>query len=259
MNNSSPIKRLYIDIETSPNVVYSWRVGYKINLDSENIVEERSIVCIAYKWEGEKTVRSLQWAKRGDDKKMLEQFVPILESADEVVAHYGDRFDLPWIRARAAFHNIPVSPFIKSIDTKAQSSRLFYFNANNLDYLGQYLGLGKKIETDFKLWKNVMAGSNAALKKMVAYCKHDVILLERVYQRLKNYHVAKTHAAVLQGGERTSCVDCASTNTQRRGYRVTVAGTRSQIMSCSDCGRNFTVGLTKEKTSAKAAKKISKK
>lgn len=161
-------RRLFLDIETSPNVVYSWRVGRKITIDYENIVQERAIICIGYKWQG-KPVRCLTW-DNGDDKSMLEEFVPVLESADEIVAHFGDRFDVPWLRARAAHHGILISPYLKTIDTKAQSSRSFYFNSNRLDYLSQFLKLGKKIETDFKLWKDVVAGNERALARMVQYC-----------------------------------------------------------------------------------------
>jgi hypothetical protein len=229
------IKRLFFDCETSPNVVFSWRVGYKISLDYENIIKERALVCIGYKWEGDSTVHCLQWDSKHSDKAMLERFIPILESADEVVAHYGDRFDLPWIRARAAFHGLSVSPYIKSIDTKAQSSKLFYFNSNRLDYLAQFLGLGQKIDTDFDLWKRVVSGDKSALREMVAYCKHDVALLEKVYQRLESYNKPKTHVGVLLGGQRADCPYCASTNMQKRGTRVTGPGTVYQILQCNGC------------------------
>src|SRR6056297_181468 len=54
-NQSSPAekrKRLYFDIETSPNVTLTWRTGYKLNIPHDNIMEERAIICICYKWEG---------------------------------------------------------------------------------------------------------------------------------------------------------------------------------------------------------------
>lgn len=237
------IKRLFYDLETSPNVVFSWRVGYKINIDYENIIKERAIICIGYKWEHEKDVHVLQWNGQHDDKQMLEKFIPLLESADEVVAHYGDKFDLPWIRARAAFHGLSVSPYIKTIDTKAQSSRLFYFNSNRLDYLAQYLGIGKKIDTDFDLWKDVFAGDKVALKKMVEYCRKDVALLEKVYKKLEGYHKPKTHVGVLLGGLRADCPRCASTRTQKRGTRVTEAGTVSQTMWCKDCDKYYSASM----------------
>lgn len=241
---NNKIKRLFFDCETSPNVVFSWRVGYNISIDYENIVNERALVCVGWKWEGEKEVHCLQWDSKHNDKAMLKEFIPILESADEVVAHYGDKFDLPWIRARAAYHKLPVSPYITTVDTKAQSKKLFYFNSNRLDYLAQFLGVGEKIDTDFELWKEVVAGNPVALRKMVRYCKHDVALLEKVYQKLEGYNKPKTHAAVLFGGLKRDCPRCGCGKTQKRGRRVSAAGTTYQILSCNDCGKFFSVSLT---------------
>jgi len=233
-------RRLLLDLETSPNVVYSWRVGYKISLSPDNIVNERTIICIGYKWQGEKRTHCLTW-DNGDDKAMLEKFIPILESADEVVAHWGDHFDIPWLRARAAYHGIPVSPYIKTIDTCAQSKRLFYFNSPKLDYLGQFLGLGKKIETDYELWKRVMAGSKAALREMVAYCKGDVQLLEKVYLRLESYNKPKTHQGVMRGGTCSTCPKCGADNSISIGKQVTGTGAVRPKMKCRSCGQNYLV------------------
>ena len=47
------IKRLFFDIETSPMLVYSWRIGNKISLSHENIVKNWGIITICYKWEFE--------------------------------------------------------------------------------------------------------------------------------------------------------------------------------------------------------------
>ena len=233
-------KRLLVDIETSPNVVYSWRVGYKISINYENILQERAIICIGYKWQGEKETHCLTW-NNGDDKAMLKAFIPILESADEVVAHFGDRFDIPWLRARAAFHGITVSPHIKTIDTKAQSARLFYFNSNRLDYLGQFLGVGKKIETDFDLWKDVVAGDEVALAKMVRYCRQDVKLLEKVYLRLEGYNKPKTHQGVMRGQPCSTCPKCASPNVIAIGKQVTGTGAVRPKMKCKTCSQVFLV------------------
>ena len=50
-------KRLFYDIETSYNIVKSWRIGYNINLNMEDIIQERAIITIAYKWEGERMLQ----------------------------------------------------------------------------------------------------------------------------------------------------------------------------------------------------------
>ena len=57
------IKRLFFDIETSPMIVYSWRVGWKLNIGTDNIIEDWKVICISYKWEGEDKVHTLSWDK----------------------------------------------------------------------------------------------------------------------------------------------------------------------------------------------------
>ena len=99
-------KRLFFDIETSPNIVFSWNIGRDISIDYENILNERAIICICYKWENDKKIHHLTWNK-GDDKKMIQEFARIIDSADEVIGHNSDRFDVKWVRTRALFHKIP--------------------------------------------------------------------------------------------------------------------------------------------------------
>ena len=65
-------KRLFYDIETSYNIVKSWRIGYNINLNMEDIIQERAIITIAYKWEGKEDVTVLSWDK-GCDKKIIDK------------------------------------------------------------------------------------------------------------------------------------------------------------------------------------------
>jgi transposase-like protein len=86
-----------------------------------------------------------------------------------------------------------------------------------------------------------MDNDQEALKKMVVYCKHDVEVAETVYQKLQSYAAIKTHAGVAGGGEKYHCPQCGSVHTQRRGFRTSSVGDKRQIVSCNDCGRNFTV------------------
>jgi len=69
------IKRLFFDIETSPNIGLFWTAGYKLNIGHDNIIKERAIICICYKWAGEKEVHSLTWDNKQNDKSLLEKFV----------------------------------------------------------------------------------------------------------------------------------------------------------------------------------------
>src|SRR5882724_12359490 len=164
------MRRLFYDIETAPNIGLFWSAGWKIDGSDESIVHERAIITIAWKWEGKKKVHALCWDKHQDDKAMLQQFMKVANDADELVAHYGDRFDMPWIRTRCLFHGIDALPTYKTIDTKAWASKNFYFNSNKLDYIGKFLGIGGKIKTDYSLWKDiVLRRCPNAMKKMITY------------------------------------------------------------------------------------------
>ena len=242
------LARLFYDIEVSPNIVLAWSTGYKLNISYENILQERAIICICWKWEGNPKVHSLSWDK-GDDEAMLRKFVKVVEQADEVIGHNSDRFDTKWLRTRCAFHGIPLTALIKGVDTLKMSRGSFKFNSNRLDYVGKFLGCGGKLETavnDWGLWRRVIKGDQKALTLMLQYCRRDVELLEQVYHKLADYAPVKTHVAMLTGGTKADCPQCGSSNCQRRGYRVTAGGTRSQIMSCNKCGRNFTIALERQ-------------
>lgn len=239
------IRRLFWDIETSPNVVLSWRVGYKINLDSSNILQERKIICIGYKWEGEKSVTVLTWDKNQDDKVMLEKFLEIANSADELVHQNGDKFDLPWFKTRCIFHGLKTLPDYKTIDTLKIARRNFYFNSNKLDYMAKFLGLGEKMHTTFGLWKEIVLNKcQKSLDQMVKYCAKDVILLEQVYNKLRGFVKQKTHEGVMMGRDKWSCPKCASENVVKQRTRISASGTKSHVMKCNSCGGYHNVNDT---------------
>ena len=230
------MKRLFWDIETSPNVVLSWRVGYKIRIDCDNILKERAIICIGYKWQHEKTPHCLEWNK-GDDKEMILRFLEIAQDADELVAQNGDSFDLPWFKTRCLFHGVKSLPKFRTADTLQWAKRNLYFNSNKLDYMASYLGIGHKIHTDFKLWKDIVLNNCPnAMKKMTTYCMQDVVLLQKVWERLNMVVSPKIHNAVLLGGEKWQCPRCVSDSVQSRGKSVTAAGTIQHRMQCLKCG-----------------------
>lgn len=242
------MNRLFFDIETSPNVVLSWRIGRDISIDHSNLLEERKIICIGYKWEKAKKAEALWWDDKKDDKAMLLKFIEIANTADELVGHNGDRFDLPWIKTRCIYHNIPTFPKYQSIDTLKWTRKHFYFNSNRLDYLGKYLGIGGKIKTEFDLWKDVvLKNDRSALKRMVNYCKRDVEMLQEVYERLAPHLPHKTHVGVLKGLDKWTSPFTASTNVQASKRRVSATGTVSHQMQCLDTGRYFAISVPAHK------------
>lgn len=251
------MRRLFFDIETAPNIVLSWRLGRRIDIDYQNLLKERAIICIGYKWEGEKAVHVVTWDKNQCDKEALATFVEVLKEADEIVGHNIDRFDLPWVKTRCLFHQLPPLPHqIKTVDTLQWAKRYFYFNSNRLDYIAKFLGIGAKVKTEFNLWKTVVLDkNNSALKKMKRYCQHDVALLEKVWRTLHLMSPVKTHAGVMQGNQKWACNRCGSKNVKKKQQRITAAGTYSRQFQCNECGGYFTINGVSEKAYDKASKK----
>lgn len=238
------VKRLILDCETTPNQVFSWDIGWRVSISHSNIIEERKLICIGWKWAGEKAVHCEVW-DGVNDYNVVKAIAAVLEQADVVITHNGTAFDLPWIRTRAAHHRIPILPFIKEHDTLQVAKRVFRFNSNSLAYISEFLGIGQKIKTDYKLWLDVMEGDEKALRKMVKYCKNDVQLTEDVYNLLEAYGPLKTHEGVAAGKGKESCPKCGSLNTQYRGVAISAVGYKRQRLQCQECARWFLAPVAK--------------
>lgn len=238
-----PIKRLFFDIETSPMIVYSWRVGYNINLQYDNVIEDWKIICISYKWENENEVKNLTWSNELDDKQMLIDFIKIANTADELIAHNGDRFDIKKVRTRCIYHRIPMFPKYRSLDTLKKARSGFNFPNNKLDTIAHYLGVGAKLKHEgFPMWIKCMQGDKKALKDMVTYCDMDIVVLEDVYLTMQKYIKPETHAGVINGNLKYSCPTCGNNHDLTLLKNdVTEKGTISRVMECNSCGQNYNI------------------
>jgi uncharacterized protein YprB with RNaseH-like and TPR domain len=235
-------RRLFFDIETSLADAVVWGTG-KQYVGPENITKEPAIICVAWKWEGKGGTRCLAWDDQHDDRALLAEFVEIMHSADEIVTHNGDHFDTPWIRTRCLKHGLPMSPEFVSIDTlKSSRSRFRFPYGNRLDSIARFLELGRKKPTGvLDLWKAVGAGDANALRKMVAYCRHDVDLLASTWGMMMPYLPAKANRA--EGA--SQCPECASRNVSIQKHRVTAAGYRKTQFQCGDCGKYHSVATSR--------------
>ena len=229
-------KRLYFDIETSPNIGFFWQSGFKLNIGPQNIIKERAIICVCYKWEDEKQTHSLNWDSKQSDKKLLQDFLKVISLADELVGHNGDKFDLAWIRTRCLFHGLEMLPNYKTIDTLKIARSKFKLNSNKLNYIAQFLGIGQKIKTDYDLWKNIVLNKDAkAMADMIKYCKMDVVLLEEVHKKLSIHIESKTHYGVIFGEDRGSCPECGSDHLHIKANTYTSTGTHKRVYQCQTC------------------------
>lgn len=240
------IKRLFFDIETSPNVVYTWRAGYNITISHDSIIKERRIISIHWKWQYSNKVYNLCWDENQNDKKMLKEFMDVLNGADECVAHNGDRFDIRWLRTRCLYHGIPMIANVKTLDTRKKAKSHFYFNSNKLDYIAKFVGVGKKLDHEgYELWLKVMDGDKEALKRMLEYGDHDVVILEMIYHKMKNYIRHNVHHGVLKGHEKTSCPNCTNEKISFVKLISTPMGTVQVLVKCNNCDYIFKLSYKK--------------
>lgn len=248
------LKILYFDIETAPLLAHVWHVfGDYVGIDQ--LVNDSFVLCWAAKWDGQKKIISdrltPQEALDQDDSRIIASLADLIRQADVVVAHNGDSFDLPVLRKRLLLMGEePLGP-VQSIDTYQLSKRNFKMEMNKLDFLADRLGVGRKIKTEFSLWREAYQGDEKALREMERYNKYDVVLLEEVFNRMRPHvnglirlHEAETEWDFL-------CTNCGTEgieNFMRRGTVRTKASTFQQWM-CKECHKYY-----RERTSIKRHK-----
>ena len=239
---TSEIKRLFFDIETSYYLVPTFQF-WKVNINPDNILREKKIICIAYKWQYEDKVHVLKWDENQDDTKLIKDFIQVIKDADELIAHNGGKFDIKELRTRAILTGNLMFPIYRTLDTLKKSRQYFRFPSNKLDYLGKVLNVGRKLDHEgMKLWIDICEHKNkASLKKMIEYCVQDVAVLEDVYFAMSPYIYHNTNMAVLKGGEKWHCPECASQNVQLSHTDATAMGYIKRHMKCNSCRKFYKI------------------
>lgn len=226
-------KILFIDIESLPNICYAYDLfSYK---SYKMIKQEKTIISFAWKWMDEKHTNVVTAKVPYKDADVCKVINEQLAKADYVVAHYGDKFDLKFIRSRTLLNGLIATSPTATIDTYKLAKKYFNFNANRLDYLGKLFGLGEKIPTTFELWAKCAEGNKKAIKQMAEYNKQDVVLLEKVFKWMLPHVDAKINYNLFNEHDEHSCPTCGSMQLQKRGTIVNKV-TKRQRMMCMKCG-----------------------
>lgn len=233
-----PHRVLFFDIESAPATAYIWRPDDSY-VPMERLLESTFLINWGAKWAGGKLQSGLvtpEEAQARDDKRIVSDLADLIRTADAVVAHNCDGFDLPMLNNRLLYWQLEPLGFIRTIDTLKLARKNFRLEYNKLDYLAEYLGLGRKIKTDMDLWRRCVAGDPAALEGMRRYNRQDVLLLEKVFEAMKPY--VRNLPRLVDGareGERV-CPFCGSEDLMARGYYRTQASTFGKLQ-CNKCAR----------------------
>lgn len=232
---------LVLDIETAPLKAYVWGKWKQTLYHSDQMIQDWYCLTWACKWLHEDKVYSGRVkgkeAKNEDDKRILMDLIKLMDDADFIIAHNGDKFDFPRINGRLALNGLkPISPYV-SIDTCKLARRNFGFTSNKLDDILKSFGLEGKTSTGFTLWRDAVEGSDKAIKEMEEYNINDVIILEELYKVIRPY--IKGLPSIMQSvtgmKESKACPICGGQDLKADGhYRTNVS--IFPAYRCGDCG-----------------------
>lgn len=218
------MKTLLIDLETTPIRAYTWGPKWETNLIE--VIDQSRILSFSAKWlEGKQVTKG--WpdykgyrAGRLDDLEIVKDIWNLIDEAELVVAQNGRDFDCRVMNARFLFHNLPPPSTYRLIDPKTEAKKIMRVPSNSLDDLCDYFGIGRKMEHEgFPLWTRCMAGDPNAWAKMKRYNAKDVVLMEKLYLKLRPY--MKTHPNLSMYCDGQTCPKCGSHKLQKRGFQMT--------------------------------------
>ena len=213
-----------------------------LDIEASNLAADFGfLLCIGYKWHGEKKTHVISIADaptfkkdHTDDKWILQEFRKVVEQADMCVFHYGSRFDYPFLQARCLFHHLPPLPQIPAIDTWRIARYELRLSSNRLASLTNLLDIEEKTPLKGRVWVRAQAGHLKDIKYIVEHCVRDVEVLEKVYDRIAPLRRAGGGPVVSASG----CPTCGSHHIQRRGLIRTIK-TIKHRMVCMSCGHWF--------------------
>lgn len=237
-------KILVLDIELRPITAHVWRI-FDETIGLNQIESDWSILSWAAKWYGKEEIFYADMRSHvGDlqnDKVILQQLWDLMDEAEILIGHNISRFDIKKINTR--FLKAGLKPTNKPIalDTLKMAKSQFSFTSNKLEYIANFLGVGEKSKhgkfAGFELWKEAMRGNPEAWDEMEAYNKNDVIITEKVYDKLAPYCKTYNRNAWFMEGDPLVC-SCGSEDIQSNGTRGNNSGLYHRLR-CRECGKTY--------------------
>lgn len=241
----SSMRKLYLDIETSPNVAYTWGL-FNQNISLDQLVEPTRMLCVAWKFDDEDMQFAAEW-QRGGHARMVRRIHKAVDEADALVHYNGASFDERHLNREFIEHGLTPPTRPQTIDLCRTVKSRFRFASGKLAHVSEVLELREgKIKTHFDLWTRVLAKEPAARAEMEAYNREDVALLVELYDELLPWIDRHPNVALYEGDEVMRCTHCASENLIRNGLHRTSAGV-FQRYACKDCG-SFSRGANRATT-----------
>ena len=177
-------KIILFDIETSLMINYTFTL-WPDGIPPSGVLQDWFIISACWKELGKKRVHSVsindfKRKSMTDDSYVVKKLRDALSSADIVIGHNSDKFDIKKLNTRLMVNRLePLTKFIQ-LDTLKEIKKIAAFSSNRLDYLCKVLLGEGKVQTSEGLWVRATQGLRPAVAEMVKYNKVDVIKLEEL-------------------------------------------------------------------------------
>ena len=232
-------KILLLDIETARMHFGGWRLG-KQYIGPTQVIKDWFMFGWACKWLYSSTVTSdFVTAKESllrDDKRIAKSLWKLVDQADIIISHNGDRFDLPKINWRFLINGLkPPMPY-RSIDTYKSTYKQLGASSHALNFLGKMILSKEKIHTEYQLWIDCEEGNQEALDQMEEYCKGDTSLLEEVYLEVRPWIKSHPNLAVFMETDEQCCPNCGSFDFEDGESYYTTPQNKYVSVRCASCG-----------------------
>jgi hypothetical protein len=229
------MKKLFVDIETSPHVAFVWRL-HDENVGLNQLIEPTRMLCVASQFDNEtEPALNAEW-QQGGHRKMVRGIHGALDDADVVVHYNGQSFDEKHLNREFLQAGLQPPSAYKTIDLYRVVKQRFRFASSKLEQVARELEVREgKIKTDFELWRRVMEKDPAAREEMEYYCREDVALIVELYDLVLPWIDRHPNAALYEGDSLMRCTRCASDNLVKNGHSYTSAGV-FQKYRCRECG-----------------------
>ena len=235
---------LLLDIETTPEISFNWG-RWKQYISQEQVIEHPYILTFAVRWldTGETISRKLTdyptlfSRDLRDDSGLVRDLWQLLEQADIVVAHNGDKFDIPWVQARAIKYGLPPLNSKKFVDTLKVAKKLIRIPSNSLDSITKYYGLRPKLgNAGFPLWRSCMQGNTQAFLDMETYNRGDLDALEDVYLLFRPYMRNHPSVQLYYPDDIARCTRCGSHDLHEQQEMYHTGISSFGTVRCNSCG-----------------------
>lgn len=241
------LKVAHTDIETAPEL--SWHYGsWDINIGFDQTEVPMQITSIGYMFEGDKKVTVKSWDYPSNnpygflvpnkDKKLLEEIVPVLNSADIVIGQNLDKFDVKKIQWRLNELKLPPLKNLITVDTLKMSRKVFSPPTHKLDFKSKCYGRGGKIKQDMRDCIDVAKGDPKKTTTRLIYNGKDVLDERHAMWREIDYW--KLPASIVKmlmnyiKDPRPHCIKCAARRQKRFDVKRTKVGKEFKYQ-CINC------------------------